>query len=139
MDINPINRSINIPPPPVVSSNAPAAEEIQVQAAETAKVTQPPASGDSAPQGGTSGQPGLGGHLDLYASEESAMADEKSATGNKAVPGEKTPKESPLKNLHLLGKGEGLPDAADVPPEPEFPFLIPLGSKTPGQVIDAKI
>lgn len=143
MDINPLTRSLNLPATPVVPSNTPAAEEVERQAAETAKVTPPPASGDAASHGGTSGQPGLGTHVDLYDTHGAQMAAEKnaqSATQAKApAPPDQAEADKPEKKLHLLGKGTGLPEPADPPPNPEFPFLSPLGSAKTGQVVDTKV
>ncbi len=39
--------------------------------------------------------------------------------------------------VDLLGRGTGLP-IPTTHPKPEFPFLVPLGAKKPGSVIDAK-
>ncbi len=143
MDVNPITRSLNLPPSPVIPSNTPAAEQVQAQVADAAKVTAPPASGDPAPHGGTSGQPGLGDHVDVYDTEAVKQAAEKNAQSGAPAENssslEKAAAAKPEKKMHILGRGSGLPEPADPPTEPEFPFLVPLGSKQPGQVFDAKI
>ncbi len=67
--VNPVTRSLNLPPSPVVPSDTVAADEVEAKAVETAKVTAAPESGNPAPHGGTSGQPGLGDHVDVYDTE----------------------------------------------------------------------
>lgn len=141
MDVNPLTRSLNLLPTPVIPSNTPAAEEVQRQATETAKVTPTPASGDPAPHGGTSGQPGLGDHIDVYDTEVAKSALRKSgqsgAQDKTPSPEDKTQAAIPEKKLHLLGRGSGLPEPADPPMDTTFPFLVPLGSKKAGQGFDA--
>ncbi len=153
MEINPLNRNL----PPQVTNYSPSHEvaekEVQTKVAEAAKVTPAPSPGDAGPQGGNSGQPGLGEKVDIYDTEAARAAAEKAATDkaalvhsqNNETATEKSEKNHEAKvktNLHLLGKGEGLPNPADLPAEPEFPFLVPLGSQSlqthPGKVIDTK-
>jgi hypothetical protein len=101
-----------------------AAEEVAAKAVETAKVTAAPESGNSAPHGGTSGQPGLGDHVDVYATEAAKIAAEKIAQS-------------------LLGKEGETPKGIEPPSKENFPFLTLLGDatphKTPGHVIDTTV
>ncbi len=151
MEINPLNRNLPTQVTNYSPSQETAEQEIRAKVAETAKVTPAPSPGDAGPQGGSSGQPGLGEKVDIYDTEAARVAAEKAAT-EKAALAHSQDKEStknktdknhqakPKSNLHLLGKGEGLPNPADIPEEPKFPFLVPLGSQSlqakPGKVID---
>src|SRR4051812_33477660 len=111
MDVNPITRSLNLPPSPAVPSNTPAAEKVRQNTAETAKVTAPPATGDAASHGGTSGNRGLGNHVNFYDTRPAKVAAEKNAqstTQSKAPAlNEKTEEVMPVKKMHILGKGTG--------------------------------
>ena len=147
MEVNQVTRSLSLPPSPVVPSDTPTVRAAQEQSAEAVKVTAAPASGDSASQGGTSGEPGLGNHIDLYDTQAAKMAAEKGAqavTQDKA-PVITTPPKPPepkvvIKKVEMLGDDTVFPEPSEVPPSPEFPYLKPLGPrsrKQPGQSFDA--
>jgi hypothetical protein len=147
MESSPITRSLNLPITSVVVSNASAAEEVQARTLEAAKVTAPPPSGDSAPHGGTSGQPGLGEKVDVYDTESAKLAAEKSAQASIQAQTKddlKKAEEQRIQKQKILGEAEKSIEAAQAPVESKFPFLFPLGDKVstptqspPGQSFDA--
>lgn len=130
MNINPTSLNPNIPVTPVVTVNQIATEEVNLQAAESTKVTAPPPAGDAGSHSGGQ-QPGLGDNIDVYDTEKSKLAHDSEVA--RIEEAKKKPKPQ------LLGHEKGMIGEDNVPPEPEFPFLIPLGQKQPGQVFDEKI
>ena len=142
MEANLVTRSLNLAPSPVVPSDTVASRQVQEETTEAAKVTPPPPSGE----GGSSGQPGLGDHVDLYDTQASKVAAEKAAQSGaqekakSSVPAGKSVETKPAKKPEIIGKDAAFPEPSEVPPEPEFPYLSPLGGQTgkqPGQSFDA--
>ncbi len=148
MDVNPLNRIVNLPPVSAASSHSVASDQVQAKVVESSKVTAPSSSGDSTSNEGNPSKPGLGEKVDFYDTEATQASTEKhvqnAQTGDpdqNSMTIEKRKEKTVEKKLQLLGNGKDGPNLTEQPPESEFPFLIPLGNKSippkPGERLDA--